>query len=192
MSEEQEQKWQSIIWRGMVWQGYEFCRMSRVNATWQLEGTAVFAYEQDPCLLNYQIMCDANWCMNSAKVDGWVGASRIETRIVVEADHDWWLNGKEVPGVRGCIDLDLNFSPCTNTIAIRRLNPQAGEAVEMRAAWLKFPSFVLEPLDQKYHRLDDHVYRYESDGGRFKADLVVDQNGLVIEYPGIWIAERFS
>jgi hypothetical protein len=95
MSEGQKLEWQSIIWRGMVWQGYEFCRISRVNSTWHLEGTSVFAYEQDPCLLNYQIMCDANWRTNSAKVDGWVGASRIETRIVVEADHYWWLNGKE-------------------------------------------------------------------------------------------------
>jgi hypothetical protein len=189
-SEEQEQ--QSIIWRGMVWQGYEFCRISPENSAWNLEGTSVFSYERDPCLLNYQVMCDSNWRTNSAKVEGWVGKCKVETWIVVEADQQWWLNGKEVPGVRGCIDLDLNFSPCTNTIAIRRLHLHKGEEAEINAAWLKFPSFALEPLDQKYHRLDNHIYRYESGVGRFKADLVVDENGIVTRYPGIWIAESFS
>jgi len=188
----EDREWQSIIWRGMVWQGHEYCRMSRVNSAWYLEGTAVFSYEQDPCLLNYRIRCDSNRRTNSAKVGGWVGTSRVETWIVVKAEQHWWLNGKEVPGVRGCIDLDLNFSPCTNTIAIRRLNLHVGEEAEIRAAWLKFPSFALEPLDQKYQRVDDNVYRYESGRGRFKADLEVDQNDLVTEYPGIWIAESFS
>ena len=56
----------------------------------------------------------------------------------------------------------------------------------MRAAWLGFPSLTLEPLDQRYRRLDVTTYRYESAGGRFVADLQVNAAGLVVRYPGLW------
>ena len=183
---------QSVIWRGMVLQGFEFCQMSQENPGWHLVGTAVFSYEKYPCLLNYRIMCDSSWHTLSAKVQGWVGKTRVEAWIVVEADQQWWLNGLEVPRTKGCFDLDLNFSPSTNTVAIRRLNLSVGERADIRAAWLKFPEFTLEPLVQSYHRLEEDTYRYESGQGRFKAELTVNQHGFISQYPGIWMAESFS
>ena len=58
-----------------------------------------------------------------------------------------------------------------------------------RAAWLRFPSFHLEPLEQLYRRVDVATYRYESAGGRFVADLEVNADGFVIRYPDIWEVE---
>lgn len=83
----------------------------------------------------------------------------------------------------GCIDLDLNFSPSTNLLPIRRLGLAVGQEAAARAAWLRFPSFTLEPLDQRYRRIDAATYRYESAGG-FAADLAVDAAGVVTRYPG--------
>ena len=63
-----------------------------------------------------------------------------------------------------------------------------GEA-NVRAAWLRFPGFALEPLEQVYRRTAPGVYRYESAGGRFVADLDVDENGFVRRYPGFCEAD---
>jgi hypothetical protein len=86
------------------------------------------------------------------------------------------------------VDIDLNFSPSTNLIPIRRMNLAVGEASDVRAAWLRFPSFALEPLPQQYRRLTDDTYRYESAGGEFVAELKVNRAGFVVDYPGIWTA----
>jgi uncharacterized protein len=59
----------------------------------------------------------------------------------------------------------------------------------VRAAWLRFPSFELLPLDQEYRRDDERRYVYESAGGRFRAVLEVDDAGLVTRYGDYWIAE---
>jgi hypothetical protein len=99
------------------------------------------------------------------------------------------LNETEFPIVAGCTDLDLNFSPSTNLVPIRRLNLAVGEEAAVRAAWLRFPSFTLEPLDQHYRRLDETTWRYESAGGSFVAELQVNEAGFVTLYPGIWQAE---
>jgi hypothetical protein len=95
----------------------------------------------------------------------------------------------EQPNVVGCTDIDLNFSPSTNLLPIRRLALAVGESADVNAAWLRFPSFKLEQLPQQYLRLDETTYRYESAGGQFVAELQVDLFGFVIDYPGIWRAE---
>lgn len=189
---EGENSTSSILWRGIFLPGHEACRLLSHGSTWQLEGMAVFSHQQRPCQLNYQVVCDTTWCTLSAKVEGWLGSTRINILIRTDPHHHWWMNEVEVPEVKGCIDLDLNFSPSTNLIPIHRLNLAVGEQATIKAAWLKFPSFTLEPLPQRYHRLEELLYRYESGAGRFVADLQVNRAGFVVDYPGIWKAEDTS
>ena len=152
-------------------------------------GTALFAHDEQPCRLDYLVVCDADWQTLSGKVSGWIGTETIEIDLSVDSAHRWRLNGKECPEVAGCIDLDLNFSPSTNLLPIRRLNLAVGQEAVVRAAWLRFPGFTLEPLEQLYRRVDATTYRYESAGGRFVANLQVNAEGFVTYYPKFWQAE---
>lgn len=177
---------ESILWQGFVLPGHEACRLFSQDSEWHLEGTAVFSHEQRPCRLNYQVTCDEAWRTRSAEVEGWLGDTMVGLQIKTDADQSWRLNGVEQPAIQGCIDVDFNFSPSTNILPIRRLNLAIGDRAEVKAAWLRFPSFRLEVLPQQYHRLDETTYRYESAGGQFVADLKVNRVGFVVEYPGIW------
>jgi len=58
----------------------------------------------------------------------------------------------------------------------------------VRAAWVRFPELTVEVLEQAYRRSADSIYHYESAGGKFFRDLVVNHVGFVLEYPGIWTA----
>lgn len=152
----------------------------------------MFSHERLPCRLDYSIVCDSQWQTRSAKVAGWVGDRLIELEVRVTDDQRWFLNKKEFPEVANCIDLDLNFSPSTNLLPIRRLNLATGQATEVRAAWLSFPSFELEPLSQLYKRIDETTYRYESGGGSFVTELTVNAAGFVTTYPDLWQSEPFD
>lgn len=182
----------SIIWRGLVLPGHEACQLYSQESNWHLEGTAVFSYEQKPYRLDYHILCDERWNTLSAKVTGWLGDNALSIELEADADRRWRVNGMEHPGVAGCVDIDLNFSPCTNLIPIRRLGLAVGESADVQAAWLKFPTFQLQPLQQTYRRLDETTYRYESAGGSFVADLQVNPAGFVTDYPGAWQAEAWT
>ena len=163
--------------------------MSSQNSDWHLTGTAVFSHQQQPCRLDYLVVCDSNWHTRSGKVAGWLGDTAVNIELAIDLDHHWQLNGIARPEVAGCIDLDLNFSPSTNLLPIRRLGLAIGQAAEISAAWLRFPTFELEPLPQLYRRLDESTYHYESGGGQFVADLQVNSIGFITNYPGIWQAE---
>jgi hypothetical protein len=180
---------QVILWRRLDQPGHEAARLSSQDPGWQLTGSAVFVEQQQPCRLDYRIVCDATWQTRSATVTGWVGDRLIAIELVVDSVQRWWLNGTECPSVAGCIDLDLNFSPVTNLLPIRRLNLAVGDAAEVRAAWLRFPSFALEPLAQTYRRFAVATYRYEVGGGTFVRDLAVNPAGFVTTYSDFWICE---
>jgi uncharacterized protein len=179
----------SILWCRLDHPGHESARLFYQADLWNLQGTAVFSHEQLPCRLDYRIMCNSHWQTRSARVDGWIGDSPIEIVITVNPEQRWLLNEDECPAMAGCIDLDLNFSPSTNLLPIRRLNLAVGQEMEVRAAWLRFPGFTLEPLAQLYRRIDESTYRYESGGGIFTTDLSVNEAGFVIGYPNFWEAE---
>jgi uncharacterized protein len=166
--------------------GHEYCSVYQEAERWFVSGVAVFSNDSEACRLEYLIECNADWETSAARVSGWVGERAIDIEIGVEPDRRWLLNGIEQPTVHGCTDVDLNFSPSTNLLPIRRLNLSIGQHAQVNAAWLRFPGFELERLEQIYRRIDETTYRYESNGGAFVAELDVDQFGLVINYPELW------
>ena len=179
----------SILWRRLDQPGHESARLDPQGSAWQLSGAAVFAHGREPCRLDYRVVCDAGWRTVSARVTGWVGRETVDVEAAVDSERRWRLNGAECPAVAGCLDLDLNFSPSTNLLPIRRLGLAVGEEAAVRAAWLRFPGFILEPLDQRYRRLAGTTYRYESAGGAFVTELEVNAAGLVTRYPSFWHVE---
>ena len=176
-----------IVWKRLDVPGYESARTSRRDDDLVLSGRAFFEGEEGSTRLEYEIVCDASWKTRSAVVTGVVGEASIDVRVEV-AGGRWTLDGVACPDVEGAIDVDLNFSPSTNFLPIRRLGLDVGAEARVLAAWLRFPSFRLEPLEQIYTRTGPGIYRYSSDGGRFVRDLEVRDDGFVTNYPGLWSA----
>lgn len=186
MSEEK-----SIIWRRLEGNGagHEFARVFSENSKWFLEGAAVFVDEKMLCKLDYKIVCDEKWKTLNATVSGFAGDEKIDIEIAAQANGSWTMNGEKISAVRNCTDVDLNFSPSTNLLPVRRLNLQIGDKREVRAAWLKFPSFKLEVLEQSYERIGANKYAYES-GGAFRAEIETDEFGVAVNYQKLWRIEK--
>ena len=177
----------TILWRRLDVPGADAAKIIETPVP-TLEGTAVFA-EDEPCRLDYLVRCDAVWHTVSARVTGWIGDRTIDLTIAADKNGRWTANGTESPAIGGCVDVDLSFTPMTNMLPIRRLRLKIGDRAPVRAAWLRFPECLLEPLEQVYERIDSNTYRYESDGGSFVATLKVDASGLVTGYENLWSAE---
>ena len=187
MPELEPQEEHGALWRRLDMPGHEAVRIYGDGEGWYVDGAAVFLFEEKPCRLEYFIECDTDWNTTFATVDGFVGDDIVAIEIEVDGDV-WYLNGEEVAAVEGCIDVDLNFSPVTNLLPIKRSGLGIGDKATVRAAWLRFPSFELEPLEQTYTRKSESVYNYQSSTG-FEKDITVDKFSVVHEYPDFWIRE---
>ncbi len=173
---------ETILWERLDRPGHESARLLRGDLEVVLEGSAVFGHQGAPCRLDYVVVADGRFRTSRATVRGWLGERAVEIEITAEAGR-WSVNGAACPEVEGTVDLDLNFSPSTNLLPIRRLGLDVGQESPVRAAWLRFPSFDLKPLEQEYRRIGPSRYRYRSEGG-FEAELEVRSSGFVTLYPG--------
>jgi uncharacterized protein len=170
----------TILWRWLDREGHEAARLEEPV----LRGSSVLRTGASVYALAYTIECDTAWRTIAARVRGWSSDTEIAIDITCRNGR-WMMNGEHIPAVDGCIDVDLNFSPSTNLLPIRRLNLAVGEEATVRAAWLRFPAFTLEPLEQTYRRVAENTYRYQS--ASFTAEITVNEAGLVLEY-GVWKA----
>jgi len=178
------------LWRWSNGTGLEHCRLIGSRGGWKLQGTIVALSDGQPTRVMYKIRCDKQWRTEKAEVEVSLHSRRKKVTIKRKKNR-WYVDEKEVRSVRGCLDIDLSWSPSTNTLPIRRLDlPVGGESGPIAAAWLRFPHLELEPLHQEYKRLSESRYLYSSRGGLFEANLEVDENGLVTDYEGRW--ERVS
>lgn len=176
----------SGLWRWIPRVGLERFELARDAGVWILRGTIVTEAEGDATAAAYEVRCDDAWHTLSAEVaiDG--GSGRRSLHIET-SNGRWLVDGRHVAEVDTCRDIDLGWSPSTNTVAIRRLQLAVGaESGPLTMAWLRFPELTLEPLPQAYTRLGEHLFRYESRDGSFRADLTVDEEAMVIDYEGIW------
>ena len=105
-----------------------------------------------------------------------------------EGAPDLPVSGGNLEPVAEALDCDLGLSPLTNSMPILRHRlHEGGGPVDFLMAWVSVPDLAVHPSRQRYTFLrreqDARIVRYESRGGDFVADLRVDDEGLVIDYP---------
>ena len=99
-------------------------------------------------------------------------------------------NGRAVTYLKGCEYVDIAETPFTNTLPIRRLDLAPGGSADISVAYFDGAELQPWPEPQRYTRLEEGdgggVYRFLSLDGGFTADLPVDSDGLVLDYPGLF------
>ena len=111
-----------------------------------------------------------------------------ELSLATDGAGRWWRDGAELAELAGCLDVDVSITPSTNLLPIRRLALDVGAARDVPAAWVRVPSLAVALLPQRYTRLAERRWRYESGDGAFVAALDVDDAGLVVRYGELWEA----
>lgn len=191
----------AVLFKGPDLTSLERCTLAKMARGWHIGGTVVASFDGQPAEVIYGIGCDDEWRTRSARIRLTVGTERRELHLGVNVPtlgpkkgHRQWTpiyDGKRLEHVGDladtfdCFDVDLGVTPSTNTLPIRRLDLQVGESAEVTAVWVRFPALTVQPLTQRYTRLDERRYRYESATG-FSAELEVDELGLVVRYGDVW------
>ena len=180
----------TILWRRLDYPGHDSCCLWKTGDGWQLSGTAIFLFEQKPCLLSYEVNTNTNWETCTASISDYISKSIIALTIARTSNHSWSINDRELQEAADCVDLDLGFTPATNLIAIRRLSLAVGARSQANAVWLEFPNFTLKQLEQHYHRSSHDRYEYTSPDAGYADILEVDDYGAIACYPQLWEQER--
>jgi hypothetical protein len=177
----------TLAWRRLDSATTEYFGLWSDGSGWQLRGTVVGALDGRPFRVRYGVILDELWRTRAVHIALRAACPEEALQLSVDESQRWWTGKAEVRALRDCIDVDLALSPSTATIPIRRLELDVGRSVEIVSAVVRFPELTGEPARQRYTRLGQTRYRFESE--TFSTDLEVDELGLVMTYPGGWIRE---
>lgn len=175
---------EAIFWQRLDVPGSEYCIQSQESDGWRCDGTVLVVLDGQPMQVRYRVACDATWQTRAVDITLTEGTRERALQITVDESARWWIDGAERTDLRGCREVDLEVTPATNTLPIRRLGLPIGASETITAAWVRFPSLTILSTAQQYTRLDAHRYRYES--GTYQTEIDVDSSGLVTHYPDGW------
>ncbi|WP_028927335.1 putative glycolipid-binding domain-containing protein [Pseudonocardia acaciae] len=121
-------------------------------------------------------------------------AERERNLTLNHTEDGYWLLDTGSGGSRaefdGALDVDLQYSPLYNTLPIRRLGLHRESLDhELPMVFVSLPTLEVEVTEQRYRT----VSTLDADGrsvvnfsaGTFVADITVDSDALVLDYPGI-------
>ena len=173
----------NVGWAALQWPGLEHVVVSGGKDGYQAEGQLIMA-EQGLVTVRYSLACGPNWRFRTLTMSVRSAAGQRVLTLARQPDGGWLADGRPRPDLAGCDDIDINCTPLTNTLPISRLDWAAGHAYDIDVAYVSVPELEVRKARQRYTRLGAAAFRYES--GSFRADLEVDADDFVLDYPGIW------
>jgi uncharacterized protein len=167
----------SIRWQGLDLKTIEHAHVLDGRNTF-IRGTII---GPDWGLL-YRIKLDENAHTRSVRIE------RTDGRVLElfsDGTGSWSDDRAEpIPALRGCIDVDIWPTPMTNSLPIWRTDWQDGAPVAFAMAWIDATEMTVKRSEQIYTRLGPTRYRFQS--ATFEAELDVDADGLITNYPALF------
>ncbi|MCP8884536.1 putative glycolipid-binding domain-containing protein [Devosia sp. XJ19-1] len=168
----------SIRWHGLHLATTEQCHVIATSRDTRIRGAII-----GPDFgLFYRLKLDENGNTRTVRIERTDGQT---LELFADGAGSWSDDRAEpISALRGCIDIDIWPTPLTNSLPIWRHAFTDNQPVRFAMAWIDATSFELKRSEQLYTRLDASHYHYQS--ANFEATLSVDDNGLVVEYPGLF------
>jgi uncharacterized protein len=178
-----------VMWQAWTGVGLESCRVKADSNGIYAESLALGVASGRPWSVRYTLRCDSDW---RSRELGVVSLDGDGARLALGSDGGGhWVDadGKRLSALDGCLDVDLTSTVFTNTLPIRRLGMVPGWSEEITVVYVRVPGLELSVDRQRYTCLawgpDGGRYRFEGVGSGFAAEIAVDGDGFVVEYPKI-------
>lgn len=176
----------TIMWRPISSPGMERCELASTEDGYRLAGTSLLIHDGAPVEIRYSVALDHGFATRIVGVHVRAGDDNRSVALRSDGEGTWEVGGEPLDDLAGALDVDLGWTPATNTLPIRRLALEVGDSAEIAVAYIPFPERVVATRRQTYTRTAMRRYRFESRD--FAVDLTVDEHGLVTAYPGMWTA----
>ncbi|MFW6075498.1 MAG: putative glycolipid-binding domain-containing protein [Chloroflexota bacterium] len=194
----------AIMWSALAWPGTEHVIVNEGSEGVVVDSFSVALIEGVPSRTSYRLRLAENYAirrveLNQFAVEGDPGTA--SQRIALETDGEGNWTGQdtyEIQDFAGARDIDISITPYTNTLPIRRIGFEPQQSEVVKVVWLRVPQMEVVLVRHRYTCLEwsenGGKFTFESLDTGYTTEILVDGNGVVIDYPDlfhrIWPALR--
>lgn len=174
-----------VMWENIETFGCEYLKISSENNDQKVEST-ILMMDEVPHKVMYTLYLE-NWVTRKVEMI----VDQHQTLVLKSDGKGYWFNGKDEPieALKGAIDVDISATPFSNSLPINRHNWELEQTRDFEMVYISIPSLELKKVKQRYtfleHHQNDRLFQYES--GAFQSRITVDQYGLIVDYPELFI-----
>lgn len=175
-----------ILWTGWENQSVEFCNLVKKPTDIEVNGSIISSYSGEFCKVEYSIFLNPDWTVSAFTLEAQFSQEPVNWYLNAEKGHGWTIAHHDAEPFKDCIDIDISFTPFTNSLPVNRLHMKEGDTADIQVLYIDIMERKLKPVNQRYTRLPALQYKFENVPNDFEAVLELDENGLVVNYPDLY------
>lgn len=180
-----QSKMKTLIWQGIIYQSLEYFNIQEDDKNYTVTSKIIGCYQDKMYTVDYQLILNKDWTMLDFLIESEVNT--IKTKITGKKQQDHWeINDLIHPDLKGFKYIDISLTPFTNTLPINNLTLTENHPQKIEVIYIDILNNHIKPAKQQYTQTSPTGYLYENIETDFKANILVDEDGLVIHYPGLF------
>jgi uncharacterized protein len=174
-----------VVWQSLAWPAID---VFYLTTNQNISGRGIVVGNSDHQVafaIEYKVILSLAWIVEEVAIKSLLDDRRL---VLKHTDGKWRDgSGNHLGAFDGVSFIDISLSPFTNTLPIRQLTFDADTPQKIDVIYIDLPDFSLRSVGQYYSKLGSDTYRYQDvETPDFVADIAVDQDGLVVDYPRLF------
>ncbi len=174
-----------LLWRGLINKSWEHCKVDTVESGFKITSEVIGNHTNKTYIINYLISTDDQWNVQDFEISCEIEGER-KLMYGKKTGSDWLINGQVVVAFKGFRYIDIAVTPFTNTLPIKGLGLHLDESQLIEVIYIDILNDEIKPAKQKYTKLSKECYDYENFERDFASSILIDRNGMVKTYPGLF------
>ncbi len=177
---------QKVIWTSQEYHSRETCFIEKTETGFQILSHLSGSHQNKNFEVDYALDLDSVWNIQSGKIDYRFEGDNRQIIFHKDTSGNWIIGDMKISLFRECTSIDISLTPFTNTLAIKALDMEVNESKVITVIYFDILKEKITRKSQNYSRLSPTRYKFENIPNDFEAAIEVDNNGLVINYPGLF------
>ncbi|WP_114818975.1 putative glycolipid-binding domain-containing protein [Chryseobacterium sp. KLBC 52] len=175
----------TLIWKGIFYQSLEYFNLQSDDINYTVESKIIGCLEDKIYSIEYKIHIDKDWLVQDFLIESEINkVKRILTGKKIQ--DQWEINNVINPEINDFKFIDISLTPFTNTLPINNLKLSENSSQKIDVIYIDVFNHHIRPVQQQYTRTAVNQYLYENVETDFKAEISVDESGLVTNYPELF------
>ncbi|REC49518.1 putative glycolipid-binding domain-containing protein [Chryseobacterium pennipullorum] len=175
----------TLIWKGIYDESLEYFNIKKDDQRYIAESEITGRSKDKIYRVRYNIVIDENWTVAEFSIESEINGVK-EQLAGKKQDEEWIINGTLHQEFNGFQYIDISVTPFTNTLPINHLKLTENRPQKINVIYIDVLHHHFKPAVQRYTCLATGTYLYENVETDFKSEILVDDIGLVISYPGLF------